>query len=359
MRASRALSLCRPGVDDAAPYAAAVPDPTVASPHRPAAPRRLRRPRCWLLALSVILLAGGCGGATRFEDEATPTTGRLPAGTASSIPGVGRIPASPTSTTTAAPPVTPATRQAQPATRGTTVTRAPSPAPTVSAADLAIIRGANGPPGAAAAIILRPTPATSLVVEVLEEPGAAFSRSSLDRVLADLRRYSGKPVAEVHTPLPAGSPSRRWNENELAGLADRTAKVAQGSGRFVVRILSVRGQNARSASILAVSFLGDTFATFPDRLASSPQQLATTVTLHELGHLLGLVDLYLDRGRADTENDPAGGGHSRNPGSVMFYAVDPSLLGSVFGSASDRFDAQDERDLAAIRAGAAFGSNPR
>jgi len=159
----------------------------------------------------------------------------------------------------------------------------------------------------------------------------------------------------------AGLDTSRWLLEHLlqAELTDRTSKVAQGSGRFVIRILSVRGQNARSAGILAVSFLGDTFATFPDRLASAPQQLATTVIVHELGHLLGLVDLYLDRGRADTQNDPAGGGHSRNPGSVMFYAVDPSLLGSVFGSASDRFDAQDERDLAAIRAGAAFGSNPR
>lgn len=315
----------------------------------------------------MILLAGGCGGATRFEEEATPATGPPSAGTASSIPGVGRIRASPTSTTTTASPVPPVTRPAPPSARGTTttvpVTRpsapAPAPAPTVSAADLAIIRGANGPPGAAAAIILRPTPAASLVVEVMEEPGALFSRASLDRVLSDLRRYSGKPVAEVRTPLPAGSPNRRWNENELAALVDRSAKVAQGNGRFVVRILSVRGQNVRSAGILAVSFLGDTFATFPDRLASSPQQLATTVIVHELGHLLGLVDLYLDRGRADTQNDPAGGGHSRNPSSVMFYAVDPSVLGNVFGSASDRFDAQDERDLAAIRAGAGFGSNPR
>ena len=342
-----------------------MPDPTVASLHRLAAPRRPRSPRRWLLALSVILLAGGCGGATKFEDEATPTTGRLTAGTATSIPGVGRIPAAPTSTTTTAPPVTTAAKQARPSTRitTTTVTRAPAPAPApapaVNAADLAIIRGANGPPGAAAAIILRPTPATSLVVEVLEEPNAPFSRPSLDRVLSDLRRYSGKPVAEVHTPLPAGSSAKRWNENELAELTDRTSKVPQGSGRFVVRVLSVRGQNVRSAGILAVSFLGDTFATFPDRLASFPQQLATTVTVHELGHLLGLVDLYLNRGRADTQNDPAGGGHSPNPGSVMFYAVDPSLLGNVFGSASDRFDAQDERDLAAIRAGAAFGSNPR
>ncbi|MEO5680834.1 MAG: hypothetical protein ABIS47_14330, partial [Acidimicrobiales bacterium] len=115
----------------------------------------------------------------------------------------------------------------------------------------------------------------------------------------------------------------------------------------------------RSGNILAESFRGDTFAAFPDRFGSAGQQVITSVTVHELGHLLGLVDLYLRRGRADTQNDPARGGHSMNPGSVMYYAVDPSLLGAIFGGTSDRFDAQDERDLAAIRAGAAFGSNPR
>lgn len=320
----------------------------------------------WLLALSVTVLAGACGGATKFEDEVTATTGRVTTGPASSVPpagNAGTIPPTTTATTaTTATPARPGTtstarRAPQPPPTRATTTRAP--APTVNASDQAITRAANGPPGAAAGIILRPTPASTLVVEVLEEPGAAANRASLDRVLSDLRRYSGKAVSEVHTALPAGSPSRRWTENELAELADRSAKVPQGGGRFVLRLLSVRGQNARSASILAVSFLGDTFATFPDRFASSGQRVITTVTVHELGHLLGLVDLFLERGRADTQNDPAGGGHSRNPGSVMFYAVDPSLVGGVFGSASDRFDAQDEGDLAAIRRGATFGSNPR
>lgn len=51
-------------------------------------------------------------------------------------------------------------------------------------------------------------------------------------------------------------------------------------------------------------------------------------------------------------------GHSSNRASVMYFAVDPSLLGALFGSASDRYDAQDERDMAAIRSGATRGSNP-
>jgi hypothetical protein len=192
----------------------------------------------------------------------------------------------------------------------------------------------------------------------MEEPGISANRVALNRVLSDLRKYSGKPVSEVRTALPAGSSSKRWTERELEAVADRSAKVPQGGGRFVLRLMFVKGQNTRSGNILAEAFRGDLVAAFPERYASSGQHIVTTVTVHEVGHLLGLVDLYLDRNRADTQNDPAGGGHSRNQGSVMYWAVDPSLLGSLFGSASDRFDAQDERDLRAIRAGAAPGSNP-
>ena len=306
---------------------------------------------------ALILLGGACGGATKFDDELT-LDDRLPVPTTATT-APARTPAGPATTrpsTTAATPSTTAARPVQAAPR-TAATRAP--APPTNQVELAMRRAASGPPGAAAGFILQAAPARSLVVEVLEEPGAAANRPALDRVLADLRRYSGKPVSEVRTRLPSGSGSKRWTEQELADLADRSAKVTRTADRFVLRLVFVRGQNARSPNILAVTFRGDTFAAFPDRYASLGQQLITTVTVHELGHLLGLVDLYLARGRADTRNDPARGGHSSNPESVMYYAVDPSVLGSLFGGASDRFDAQDERDLAAIRGGARFGTNPR
>ena len=307
---------------------------------------------------ALILLAGACGGATKFDDELTADGGlRVPA-TATTGPaptGSGTA----TTRRAGAGAASPATTTAKPAGAAPRTAATRAPVPTTSQAELAMLRAATSSPGAAAGFILQPAPARSLVVEVLEEPGAAANRPALNRVLADLRRYSGKPVSEVHTRLPSGSGSKRWTEQDLADLADRSAKVARTADRFVLRLVFVRGQNARGPNILAVTFRGDTFAAFPDRYASLGQQLITTVIVHELGHLLGLVDLYLDRGRADTRNDPAQGGHSSNPESVMYYAVDPSVLGSLFGGASDRFDAQDERDLAAIRAGARFGTNPR
>lgn len=310
--------------------------------------------------LALAMLGGACGGATKFDDGLSPAGDRLDSSaTVTTAPSATRSGPSTGEAAAGAQISTPtSTAQGAQAEAGR-VTPTLAPAPTVTSSDLAIFRAAAGAPGAAAAIILQPTPARTLVVEVLEEPGAAANKIALSRVLSALRKYSGKPVSEVHTALPAGSAGKRWTEEELDALADRSSKVSQGGDRFVLRLIFVRGQSVRSGSILAVSFRGDTFAAFPDRYAAAGQQIITTVTLHELGHLLGLVDLYLNRGRADTENDPAGEGHSSNPGSVMYWAVDPSVVGALFGGASDRYDAQDERDLAAIRAGAPEGSNPR
>jgi len=307
------------------------------------------------------VMAVGCGGAANFPDEATGNDSRLrAAGTVTSRPTTSSSVA-----TTTRPVVTATTALTAPTTRGgaqPAASRAPTAraaTTTINVADQTIVRAAQGPPGGAAAVILQPAPAATLTVEVMEEPGAAANRTALNRVLGDLAKYSGKSVSEIHTALPTGSASRRWTERDLATLADRSAKIPQAGGRFVLRMLFVKGQNTRSPNILAESFRGDTIAAFPDSYSTADQHLITTVVVHEVGHILGLVDLYLNRGRADTLNDPAREGHSRNQASVMYWAVDPSLLGAIFGSASDRFDSEDERDLAAIRAGAARGSNPR
>jgi hypothetical protein len=69
------------------------------------------------------------------------------------------------------------------------------------------------------------------------------------------------------------------------------------------------------------------------------------VATHELGHLLGLVDLVLDTGREDPEHP----GHSRSRDSVMFWAVESDLIGSLLGGGPPTvFDAADRADLVAI-----------
>ena len=67
--------------------------------------------------------------------------------------------------------------------------------------------------------------------------------------------------------------------------------------------------------------------------------------MHEVGHLLGLVDLVLETGRQDPEHP----GHSRNRGSVMYFAVESTLVGDLLGGGPPtRFDDADRADLRAI-----------
>ena len=70
--------------------------------------------------------------------------------------------------------------------------------------------------------------------------------------------------------------------------------------------------------------------------------------MHELGHVLGLVGLAINAERQDPDHK----GHSQSDDSVMFWAVESSLIGQVLGGSPPRdFDQQDLDDLAAIRRG--------
>jgi hypothetical protein len=94
---------------------------------------------------------------------------------------------------------------------------------------------------------------------------------------------------------------------------------------------------------------------FSDQVAASStpivsrSEIEDAVLMHELGHVLGLVDLARNTGRADPEHP----GHSKNQRSVMYWAVESSLIGQVLtGSPPKDFDQQDLADLRALREGA-------
>jgi hypothetical protein len=318
---------------------------------RPSPSTRLR---AGLAILALVAVACGGGKAADTGDgevgagvdlKATTTTAKAAAAT--TAPAATQATAKAGSATTAKPGGT--------APKGTA---APLPTAAPGPGSDPIVTAAKGPGGGAAGIILQPTPAKQIVLEILEEPNVKANKIAIDEVIKDLRDLSGKPVAEVHNPLPPGSKGKQWTEAELAKLADANTKIPQGGDKFVFKFIYVNGSNARSNQILGVAFRGDLFAAFPDQYegTTTPQRVITTVTVHETGHLLGMVDLYLKTGRADTKNDPAKGGHSSNKNSVMYWAVDPFLFGGFFGSATDKFDADDLRDLAAIRNGAKPGT---
>ena len=314
------------------------------------------------IAVGLGVLAAACGGAGggRDGDEDVVYGG----GTVTTVAGDdGEAPGS--SVPAAGAPTTTARRA--PAT--TTTSRRRASVPTTTSSVPSVVEGApgsgdvqptpasdgyQGPPGAFARTLLRPRPATSIVLERSSERGAAVSEAAVNRSADVVRTVTGKNVSVRPTcTLAAGDGD--WTADEVRRAADAAAQVAQGEGRAVVRILFLRGAFEGSSEVLGVAVRGDVVALFVDSIAGaatplvSRQALEDAVLLHELGHVLGLVDLARNTGRADPENP----GHSSNRGSVMYWAVDSSLVGQVLNGPPPRdFDAADLADLRALREGA-------
>ena len=233
----------------------------------------------------------------------------------------------------------------------------PATAPAPGSGDVqpsAVDDGSLGPPGAFARTLLRARPATAVVIERAAQAGASLDERAVDRSAGVVAEVTGKPV-DVRAVVGLGTDDRDWTADEVRRAADGAATVPQGSGRAVLRLLVLRGTFEGSADVLGVAVRGDVLAVFTDNVAGAATPLvgraaiADAVLLHELGHLLGLVDLARDTGRADPEHP----GHSRNASSVMYWAVESSLVGQVLNGPPPRdLDAEDLADLRALRDGA-------
>lgn len=222
-----------------------------------------------------------------------------------------------------------------------------------ASSDDPIVEAARSGPGGFARVLLQPAPASKLVLDVMSQSGAEPRDAALERMRRVLADQSGKPV-ELKGPSHLDGGPRSWNEADIRALANENARVPQGRGTASIRVLFLRGTYRGSDTVLGVAVRGDLMAIFSDNVrgASSPVVRAAVieeaVTMHELGHLLGLVGLVVNADRQDPDHK----GHSRNERSVMYWAVESNLIGQILGGDPPRdFDAEDLADLATIRGG--------
>src|SRR5688500_4801346 len=292
---------------------------------------------------SVVLAACASGGDAEGSGEEQP-----PGGSSTTTTASGDRPHSGDVTTTARKAAT-TTTAARSGGTTSTVGRVTSTTRAGTAADT----GARGSPGSYARTLLQARGAQRIVVEPLVQGGAEPRQGTLDHLVALLREASGKPVVTAGAvALPAGDGTS--DDDDIRALSDAHGRTAQSGEQGVLRVLFLAGEYTPTDTVLGVAVRGDTAAVFPHQVrdASSPlisrASLERAVAAHELGHLLGLVDLVVDTGRDDPEHE----GHSRNRGSVMYWAIESSLVGQVLnGPPPDDFDAADRNDLSALRNG--------
>ncbi|MEA3019061.1 MAG: hypothetical protein QOI47_585, partial [Actinomycetota bacterium] len=279
------------------------------------------------LVVALVLLASSCGHPKRPSIAADSSTTAAGGASGTTARSGGSLPSA---STPAGRPIT---------------TVAPRDVP-------AAAPNTAGPPGSAAPFFLRPAPATTLVVEISAEKGAEPQPSTVQHVASVLSAASGKPVETTRGGVPPSHAT--WTAADVNAAASAVKVTAQGD-HAVFRLLFVHGQWAADDHVLGISVRGDTAAIFSDAVAGAadpitgPAAIEVAVTTHEVGHLLGLVDLYLDTGRADPQHP----GHSTNKGSVMYWAVESTLVTDLLTGGPPRdFDAADKADLARIRGGA-------
>lgn len=302
---------------------------------------RMRR----LSLLVVLALLAACSGS---DDPTVPAGGP----TTTSVATVDGAPDEPGEPGAPVEPVEPGEQPGITATRPPGGTDLSGTETTTGQAPTVAVPEVDGPPGSAAAFYLRPADGMGLVVEISAEPGAEPDPATVRHVANILIAASGKGVSVTEG---GEVPSREsWTESDLRAAADGAARAAQSSTQGVIRLLFVHGDYAESDTVLGVAVRADTAAIFSDGVDRSRSPLVgsraieTAVTTHEVGHLLGLVDLYLDTGRDDPEHP----GHSTNRRSVMYWAVESTLVTDLLtGGPPRELDDADRADLAAIRAG--------
>jgi hypothetical protein len=210
---------------------------------------------------------------------------------------------------------------------------------------------ATGPPGSFAPGILSPSFSSEVVVEIRTQSGAGPQQASLDHLTSVLRSVTGKTVNVVQGAAIDGG-AKSWSADDLRSTGD--AGMAQGNGRAVIHLLFVHGSFGGDTGVLGVAARGDVAAIFIDQVKSSSTPLVgstgieTAVVTHEVGHLMGLVDLYLHTGRQDPDHP----GHSTDTQSVMYWAVESNLVADLLqGGPPKDFDSADLADLQTIRNG--------
>lgn len=225
--------------------------------------------------------------------------------------------------------------------------------PTTTAAVPPVIGVGSTGVGGVASALLRPGRGDRVVLEVRAQQGAAPTSATIDHLAQVLGSASGKPVAVDGTDAIGGG-TRDWTQQQIISAASAAAQLESGRAQVVLRLLFLRGTFGGDTSVLGVSVAGDVAAVFSDQVDSaagllvSPSVVEDAVSMHEVGHLLALVDLLLGTGRGD----PAHPGHSRNKRSVMYWQVESDLITQLLEGGMPRdFDADDRAELAQIRAG--------
>lgn len=183
-------------------------------------------------------------------------------------------------------------------------------------------------------------------------PGYPPDGAALNHLQSRLSSFINKPsgITIVTKEIPASSKTV-LSLNDVIDIEKNNRTAFTSGSELAVCILYTNG-NYSDANVLGIAYKNTSVAIFGKMIydnsggigQASRTKLEATVLEHELGHLLGLVDLGspMQAGHKDASH----GNHCNNSACLMYYASETSdILGFLITGNIPSFDANCVADL--------------
>jgi hypothetical protein len=211
--------------------------------------------------------------------------------------------------------------------------------------------------GSSAADFLKAETFSKVVMEIQYPSGYALPAGSISGLESFLLNYCNKPdgIEIITTEIPVAA-AQTYSLDDVRGIESQYRTKFNTEGTLAFYIFVADGDyetNTQNSFTLGLAYKNTSIVVFGETIKSnsgglgepSEERVTTALLEHELGHLLGLVNVGSPM--VDDHEDDDHNGHCAVESCLMYYTLNSvSAMGNLMGNLPT-LDAQCEADLRA------------